>query len=518
MKPFKELKEWIRKRWLTTISSSTLDGGKTSDWSLTNFQPSVNTDSSIMLRLPSPVLSIVESYLGSKDKYNLRLTCKLLYTTLPQWELPLYRPHFMPTSTLHASFVSDIGKVVPSPLFLERFQADRMVEKSNVLRSSHSIASACMNCNHYLPHSAVTLPSLAYCGKDQPILAMQHDHHCFHALERTYDKPDRMHEDDDGMVYPQDAVFAVNLLQFITPTEYNSTVFQCCSSTCFRQLAMRMCSSPSPVAVIGQEVTMVQKLDEDGIGVELRYFTYFSRHLSLVLDYVSTRMVVRKFRFRMENFHYRAPSAGYYTCMDFNTFCKITPSEAIDLSIKCHNVADIISNSSPSHMLKAMVQNGQSSDLFRGFPERVFTSEEFSDFVEVQSCSIPPHPFLIMQDGEEPGQFRVMLMTYSFAAIIYNDGLDWCMEAFVADFQFTREGNRDLLRNLRTNLQLHYEQSPLQRGMVGVQGTFERMNFDFFLLSCEESSVVSESEYEYEDLMEEEEEEEEEYPRPEEIW
>ena len=64
------------------------------------------------------------------------------------------------------------------------------------------------------------------------------------------------------------------------------------------------------------------------MGVELRYFTIFSRHLSLLVDYSSTNMVIRKFRFRMENFHYRAPPGGYFTSLDFKTFAEITPKDA----------------------------------------------------------------------------------------------------------------------------------------------------------------------------------------------
>ena len=39
--------------------------------------------------------------------------------------------------------------------------------------------------------------------------------------------------------------------------------------------------------------------------------------------------------------------------------------------------------------------------------------------------------------------------------------------------------------------------------MVGVHGTYQRLRFEFFILSCDEVSVISASEYEYEDLMDE---------------
>jgi hypothetical protein len=178
MKPFRVLLQWIqRRRGVCVSNASTRLGGNDFDWSvsLSNFPSSCN----MMLRLSSPVLSMIESYLGSRDKLNLRLTCKLLYAELPQHELPLYRPHFMPTSTLQSSFVSATDQVVPSPLFLERFGASKVVENAKLLRSSHSIARACMSCNHHLPHSAITLPTLVHCGVDQPILKMSDDHKCF---------------------------------------------------------------------------------------------------------------------------------------------------------------------------------------------------------------------------------------------------------------------------------------------------------------------------------------------------
>lgn len=452
-----------------------------------------------MLRLPSPVLSIVESYLGSRDKLNLRLTCRLLYSTLPKWELPLYRSHFMPTSRLQSSFLSATDQVVPSPLFLERFGSSKIVENAKLLRSSHSIARTCMSCNHHLPHSAITLPTLVHCDADQPILPMASDHKCFHAIPSTYQSTQR----GEKYVYPQDSVFAVNLLQFNAPNEYTSTVFLCCSHSCFTKLAIRMCGSPAPVAVIGQEIVFVQKLDDQRIGVELRYSTYFSKHLSLLVDYASTSMVIRKFRFRMENFHYRAPSAGAYTSLDFSTFSDVTPSQAEVCSRTWTALTEAMEGATSSHMvLKAM--SGLKTEGMQWFPETVMEAEAFSNFLDRFNHIATPHPYLYVEEGEEGGDLLLMEMVYSFSAIIYSDGLDWTMEAFVHDFDFPANQNRALLRNLRTNLQTHYECSPLQRGMVGVHGTYQRLCFEFFLLSCdEEISVISDSSYEHEDLMDE---------------
>jgi len=264
-----------------------------------------------------------------------------------------------------------------------------------------------------------------------------------------------------------------------------------------------MCGSPTPVAVIGQEITYVQKLDDSRIAVELRYFTYFSKHLSLLVDYASTNMVIRSFRFRMENFHYRAPSAGAYTSLDFNTFAEVIPAEAMECSQAWLTTCDTIATTVPSQMLKLMARDR--TRAFRGFPERSFTAEEFSDFLGRFTFITTPHPHLYLEEGDEEGDLLLMEMMYSFAAIIYNDGLDWSMEAFVHDFHFPAEQNRALLRNLRNNLQSHYEQTALQRGMVGVHGTYERLRFDFFVLSCDETSIVSESSYEYEDLIDDDE-------------
>lgn len=460
----------------------------------------------MLLKVPCPVLSMVESYLGSKDKFNLRLTCKLLSSILSQWELPYFRSHYVPTRTLQASFISAVGEVLPSPLFPERFGATKLVEKATILRSSHSIARACMKCNHNLPHTAITLPTLVHHGVDAPILKMQSDHRCFHDLPITYESKEQMES-----VYPQDAVFAVNLLQFNSPTEYTSTVFLCCSHGCFRDLAIKMCGSPTPVAVIGQEVTFVQKLDASRIAVELRYFTFFSKHLSLLVEYSSTNMVVRSFRFRMENFHYRAPGGGAYTSLDFSTFAEVLPAVGMDCAQSWLRTCDSITSSGPAHMLlKTMAQKGQRTEeaLLQWFPEHSLTPEEFSSFLELFHFpfTTSPHPYLYVEEGEEGGDLLLFEMTYSFSAIIYNDGLDWVMEGFVHNFEFPAHQNRALLRNLRTNLQTAYEQTALQRGMVGVHGTLERLRFDFFVLSCDENSIVSASSYEYDDLIDDDEE------------
>lgn len=157
-------------------------------------------------------------------------------------------------------------------------------------------------------------------------------------------------------------------------------------------------------------------------------------------------------------------------------------------------------------LLKTMVQKGQRTEALQWFPEHALTAEEFSSLLEVFPFTTSPHPYLYVEEGEEGGELLLFEMTYSFSAIIYNDGLDWCMEGFVHNFEFPAHQNRALLRNLRTNLQTAYEQTALQRGMVGVHGTLERLRFDFFVLSCDESSIVSASSYEYDDLIDDDEE------------
>jgi hypothetical protein len=165
-----------------------------------------------------------------------------------------------------------------------------------------------------------------------------------------------------------------------------------------------------------------------------------------------------------------------------------------------------------SHMvLKAMASAGLKTEGMQWFPETPMEAEEFSNFLDRFNYIATPHPHLYVEEGEEGGELLLMEMTYSFAAIIYNDGVDWCMEAFVHNFDFpANHQTRALLRNLRNNIQAEYEGTMLRRGMVGVHGTYQQLLFDFFLLTCDEVSVISESSYEYEDLMEEEEEEEEE--------
>jgi len=266
-----------------------------------------------------------------------------------------------------------------------------------------------------------------------------------------------------------------------------------------------MCLAPTPVALIGQEIYFVQKLDDQRMGVELSYSTIFSRHLSLLVDYSSTNMVVRKFRFRMENFHYRAPPGGYFTSLDFKTFAEITPKDAEACSTMWSTLTETMEAAPSSHMvLKAMASAGLKTEGMQWFPETPMEAEEFSNFLDRFNHIATPHPHLYVEEGEEGGDLLLMEMTYSFAAIIYNDGVDWCLEAFVHNFDFPANQTRALLRNLRNNLQAEYEGTMLRRGMVGVHGTYQQLLFDFFLLTCDEVSVISESSYEQDDdLMDE---------------
>lgn len=513
MKPFRVLLQWMQRRAMicppnTVTSPCIRAGGKRHDWSvsLCDLLPQVN----IMLRLPSPVLSIVESYLGSKDKLNLRLTCKVLFTELPQHELPLYRPHFMPTSLLKDSFVTGIGHSLSSPLFPERFQPYQLVDKVGPpTRSSHSTVRVCMECNHYLPHSAVSLPTLVHCGTDQPILPMDSDHQCFYARRPTSSASYEVDEDYgvdgvEGEVFPQDAVFAVNVLRFNSPSEFTSTVFQCCSTHCFRHLAAKMCASPTPIAVIGQEITHVQKLENYEMLVSLRYFTYFSSHLSLLVDYNSTHMDMRTFRLRMENFHRQVGCGGSFTSFELETIAQISLLDAADCSQAWVTTCEL-TDEQPQTMLKLMTR-------FRGlnaFPETSLDEEEFDDLRNYYGYGFNDgQQHFLLTTPLEGGGSVTYHMNYSFAVIIHHGSTDWLMEAFVTHFDFPPNQIRALLRNLQHNLQVHYSGTSLHGGIVAMQDTSYMRFFEFLDLSCDESSV--ESVTDYDDLMEEEEEEEEE--------
>lgn len=497
MQTFKTLKRWLAKR----ESKAKAVRGKDSDWSDSNLPPQSQVN--MLCRVPSPVLSMVESYLGSKDKFNLRLTCKLMNTVLPQWELPLYRPHFIPTSRLHSSFISAVDENIHSPLFPHRFGSEQVIENGSVLRSSHALIRACMNCNHYLPQTAVTLPSLVCHDIDPPILNMGKDHHCFHDLPVTYSNTDTT----SSSVTPYDTAIAVNLLNFNGPTfngptEYTSTVFLVCSGRCLRALASHLCASTRPVAVIGQEINYVKKLDDNRVGVELRYFTFFSRHLSLLVEYASTNMVIRRFKFRMENFHSR-PVESPYLNLDFTTFAEISLDQAFAPSKTWMDVSMLatVSTRTSYEALLAGAHMGQNGGNLSWFPETEFSSEEFSLFLEHFPSIVVAHPHLYTE--EENGEFLLMELTYSFSAIIFNIGTQWWMQAYVYDHGFGREQNIAILKNLRNNLQAQYEGSPMQKGFAAIQSPAQpfltqRVLFEFNVLSCDESlddsaSVVSET-------------------------
>ena len=149
----------------------------------------------------------------------------------------------------------------------------------------------------------------------------------------------------------------------------------------------------------------------------------------------------------------------------------------------------------------------------QNLPETIFTSESFSEFIDCFPCGTITYPYLYTE--EEGGEMLLMELTYSFSAIIYNDGVEWGMEAFIYNFGFAREDNVEMLKNLRTALQIYYEESAMQHGMVGIHSTTERLRFDFVVLSCDEmysdrevsaSDDEASSEFSLEDLMQTDEE------------
>jgi len=504
MKAFAVLQEWMRRR--AAYLSHFVLGGKHADWSVSvsNFPPGFNIN--MLCKLPSPVLSLVESYLGSKDKINLRATCKLLATELPQWELPLYRSHFMSKTFRTAAFLST-DHSIPSPLFFQRFSNYAVIERAKVSTYSHTLSKTCCKCGHHIPRSALTLPSLAYYTPDKPILSMSSDHRCIHAFKPTYGKADI----SKRIVHPGDAVYALNLIQFDTPTTYKSTIVLCCTGGCCERVSRRIMESPTPVAVITQRIEGVQRLGDHVAGVELGFEVYFSKHLSIVVDYSSTNMIMRKFRLRMENYHYRAPPMGNYTLFDFNSFGHITLNDG--MTVQCsknwHLITEEVLHAPSVEAIKALRRRSYEMMLREGdyFPELQMDGQIYAEFLEHFNHISSAYPFIHVLENQEENELQVVQMAYSFSAIIYNDGPWWAIEAYVHDFEIGRERIRALLRNLRRNLRYAFEGTELRKGMVGVFGTLMRESFYIDpVFDCDAPSIAgTASDYSYEDLLTDEE-------------
>lgn len=502
MKAFAVLQEWMRRR--DAYLSHFVLGGKHADWSVSvsNFPPAFNI---IMLsKLPSPVLSLVESYLGSKDKINLRATCKLLATELPQWELPLYRSHFMSKTFRTAAFLST-DHSIPSPLFFQRFSNYAVVERAKVSTYSHTLSRTCCKCGHHLPRSALTLPSLAHYTPDKPILPMRFDHNCFHAIKPTYGNVDP----SKHIFLPYDAVYALNLIQFDSPTTYKSTIVLCCSEHCYGQVSRRIMESPTPVAVICQIIRGVQRLGDHVAGVELGFQVSFSKHLSIVADYSSTNMIVRKFRLRMENYHYRTPPMGNYTFFDFKTFGHVTLNNG--MTVQCsknwHLITEEVLRAPSVEAIKALRRRSYEMMLREGdyFPELQMDGQIYAEFLEHFNHISSEFPFIHVIENQEENEIQVVQMAYSFSAIIYNDGPWWAIEAYVHEFDIGRERIRALLRNLRRNLQLGFEGTAVRQGMAGVFGTLIRETFYIAPTFDYDAASTSSSDTSYEDLLTDEE-------------
>lgn len=494
MKAFAKLKLWISRAWRTQAKSQSDPDPK--DPSLSNFPTPAQNN--MLALLPSEILANVDSYIGERDKFNLRMTCKGMRAMVEEYRQDIYRPHYLPTKLVKSS---NVRYTIPfasldCPLFPKRFSTSTILKSYQIVESKINLAPACWVCNHTIPSSAITLPSSTYYDtrSHKPVLNMRKDHVCFYARKQSYTE-----SDVSGLrsicFKPADATIATNIIEWTSPTKCTSHIVTCCGRACLQKLGLATIQKGSPAAVFGLEVTHMERLVNQHVGIETSMMFYFTPHVVLLSEFANTSLTLRNFSFRLSDF-FQVPPVYKPMYLIFNSYLKVAVQSAqpscIGWQKKWQNLYD--------RPRRPRLSSSEKMGILKHFPEIEMDAGVYADFLDNFPRSRPVLPFFYTT---EAGGFEYAThLVYSLSIMLHHRfSGQWCSDAYLADFGLSAIDSYRIMRNTRANLLYHLGESPLEVGTIRIIDQPYKILFEYYSLEAEEEILEIFSTTEEEDLM-----------------
>ena len=456
-----------------------------------------NNNNAMLTQLPSSVLCLIDTYNGCAAKYNLLLVCKYTYISLRNEPNSEYRSHFIPKLMLKRSFVplrSTDHALLPSSL------VDPVLD-STMGSGYFSLANACFCCLHYLPMSAVTLPTVYTCVEvPHPMLPMPLDHKCFHNLNETY----TMVQDSMKYIAPEDAPYVVEIYRFGTRDTFSKSVVTVCDHGCVQYMhdvvtvgMQNTTVKREPTAIIATKIDRIIRHSKEFAVIKLQVTVYLTPEVEFHAQFLSTAEILDFYCVKLSDDPIHNSTTPFVHT--YYSYIVVDPkNETMEKVSKLYNEA-----------------------IFDQRKRNFARVNEYSPFKCIGKLSLPGSIRLPRDDmlaiievyDDIEGMFpldyyveneagNVTPVLYHYGTIIRCDsfggnGMEgkWVLDATVCNHNLLEEDHPEVARNLRDNFMHHYGFSQADVAYVQVEGSFYIQKFEIPHLLCFENlSFLSSSE------------------------
>ena len=455
-----QLRQWVRRR-------------KARQRSFLEFPCRTNTcaldtaTSNMLVQLPAPLLSLIDTFLGCRDKFHLRMTSKQMLHACQEYVDPLYACHFVPTRMMRYACAFRYGPL--HALHHPLLQHPVGICNMPFLADRFSLAQACAHCNHTIPPTATMLPTLLNrpYAKAQPAHPSPHDHKCFYKLMQLQGKvPYTADPEDVGYMF--DAPYVVEVIQCFGPNDGRKYTGLTCDMDCLKKFAQTVfrCHD-APAVVVGTRIDQVRHLEDGTTVLRLSKVVYMDNNFEMIAEFHSAGNLMKNVKFRY------APMANtdgtrHIFSEEFATleFLPLRTLHNLHVASQYFTAAERQRERTDSriHMpspFASLISDEYTTHHPEGWIWRAMSIYEFVD-----DPPIPFHSELEILD--EQGMIVTVraVMTYEYSATVKfratTEPPQWEMEAYVRDRGVSTEENFALLRNLRFNIDLLWDASPVK--------------------------------------------------------
>lgn len=453
--------------------------------------------SNMLVQLPAPLLSLVDTFLGCRDKFNLRMTSKQMLHACEEYKDPMYACHFIPTRMMRYACAFRYGPL--NALHNPLVQAPIGICNMPFLADRFSLAQACSHCNHTIPPTATLLPTLL----NRPYATAQwahpspHDHKCFYKLMQLQGKlPHTADPEDVGYMF--DAPYVVEVIQCFGPNDGRKYTGLTCDMDCLKNFAQTVFHShDAPALVVGTRIDQVRHLTNGKTVLRLSKVVYMDQNFNMIAEFHSAGNLMKNLKFRyapLENIGERQIFHEEFAMLEY---LPLRTEHNLHVAHNFFTATEYQRKRTDSrvHMTSpfaALISDKYTIHRPEGWIWHAMNAFEFIDD--------PPIPFHSELEILDEGGFIVharAVMTYEWSATIYYNTYSytppyqWEMKVHVRDRGVSTEENFALMRNLRFNIDLLWDASAVKHCYIQVGNTASCLNFHIDSLHADEEDLDS---------------------------